>query len=269
MSKRINKKGKICLAMLAMIFVNSSFTPKDGNEEHIMTKIDKDYFNEELNKTSLITILPEELDELDYENLDNENENNYVQVLENNEDTLDLSKLSLKEIYELGEDKVDEYYNTYGYTEAINYVLEHYNLTEEEFKVLCAIVMAEANPTYTDTYAVINTMYNRTKSKSSINFVQAFDLDGHSLYCQAITPNQFIVYENGNYKTFYGTLEGERFRAILDFLISEKPIHNYLNFLSNILDVPNSVQFVEGGNKYFSLLTEQDRVSEDKVSLKQ
>ena len=98
--KKINNKGKICLAMLAMMFVNSSFTPKQGNKEHIITKIDKDYFNEELD-TTLITVLPEELDEVEFEDLDNEEINNYVEVVNDNEDTLDLSKLSLKEIYEL------------------------------------------------------------------------------------------------------------------------------------------------------------------------
>ena len=68
--------------------------------------------------------------------------------------------------------KLDSYTSAITKEDKIKYILEKYNLTNEQFKILSAIVLSEAQAnSYDDAYAVINTIYNRIHSKNcfSIN----------------------------------------------------------------------------------------------------
>lgn len=149
-------------------------------------------------------------------------------------------------------------------------ILEMYNLTEEEFDVICAIAMTEAKTdSYEDTYAVINTIYNRTISKTWIDWisdVHGKDV-GRSLYYQAITPGQFVVYENGRYKMNLGVRDGESYQAVIDFLLTKELKHDYLSFKSSDTDLRVYEQFVVGGNKYHNSMPEEDRVIDDEITL--
>lgn len=136
-------------------------------------------------------------------------------------------------------------------------ILEDYNLSEEEFSVLCAIVMAEAKTnSYNDSYAVINTIYNRTKSIRWSSYVE----NGDNLYSQATFPGQFVVYENGSYLKYLGCEDGDSYQAIIDFLLTEDLAHEYLSFVSKDGDKYGKEQFVEGGNLYYNKMEEDDKV---------
>lgn len=149
------------------------------------------------------------------------------------------------------------------------YILECFNLTQEEFNVVCAIVMAEAKyQSYEDAYSVINTMYNRTISKKWNRWVSSWRNDetgeiGRSLYIQATQSGQFVVYESGRYEKYLGAKEGEAYQAIIDFLYTLEIKHNFLCFRSAKTEVEGSTQFVEGGNNYFDELTDDDRIEID------
>ena len=123
--------------------------------------------------------------------------------------------------------------------------------------------MAEGNRTYEEAYCVSNTIYNRIHSISSINYVNAvFGMNvGKSLFYQAVCPDQFVVYQNGRYYEFYNVLSGPVFRGIIDMLISEIPRHNYLQFLANETNAQGEI-FTDRGNKYFTVLQENDRLVE-------
>lgn len=142
----------------------------------------------------------------------------------------------------------------------INYILENYGLTNEQFRVLSAIVLSEAETnSYEDAYAVINTIYNRTHSK---NWVRSVDNTfgkgkGENLYYQAISPNQFVVYQHGSYKRH---LNSDNIDAIIDFLYSEEIMHNYLSFRSHNTYVENYETFSNNGNKYFNGIKEENRI---------
>ena len=85
----------------------------------------------------------------------------------------------------------------------LNYILKKYNLTSEQFSILCGIVLSEAEGnSYEDAYAVINTIYNRTHAKNWVRSVNNYfgKGNGTSLYYQAISPRQFTVYSSGSYK---------------------------------------------------------------------
>ena len=149
----------------------------------------------------------------------------------------------------------------------IENICSEFNLTEEEFNVVCAIVLAESKAnSYDDAYAVINTIYNRTISNRWVTYISSlYDVTnaGESLYYQAITPGQFVIYENGRYKEFLGVREGEGFNAIIDFLTTKKIVHDYLFFRSSDTEVSVFEQFTESGNKYFDVIEENDRIQSD------
>ncbi|MBE6140382.1 MAG: hypothetical protein E7172_02475 [Firmicutes bacterium] len=149
------------------------------------------------------------------------------------------------------------------------FILEKYNLTEEEFQILKAIVLAEAKAnSYEDAYAVINTIYNRTQSKRWISFVENVlkETDGTSLYYQAICPSQFVVYENGRYKKFLEDETSVGYEAIIDFLTTNEPMHNYLSFYASFGSKEGRVQYVTGGNLYYNELPDWD-IYEPEVTL--
>ncbi len=143
------------------------------------------------------------------------------------------------------------------------YILEKYNLTNEQFNILVAVVLTEAESnSYEDAYAVINTIYNRTHSKSWVRSVSnRFGKGkGSSLYYQVIHPNQFTVYQSGSYKRNLNNRKSVGYNAIIDFLYSEKIMHNYLSFRSHSSKVSNYEMFSERGNKYFNELKSESRI---------
>ena len=245
-------KGKLCVLMVATILLNASFNMPKEATHHTITKIDK-HIEEPVKENT--EKLPNDVVELPNEELMPE------------PTSIDLENIDIKELYNLDSDTINKYYENYGYEKAIDYICEHYNITFEQFKVLCAIIMAEGNPDvtyeYKENYAVTSILYNRIHSISSINFVDAFNYyDGHNIFYQAICPNQFEVYQNGNYLKCFGILSGDGFRGIIDMLISERPMHNYLEYRfseSNIL----GETFTPGGNIYFHTLAEEDRYELD------
>lgn len=158
---------------------------------------------------------------------------------------------------------VDSYTTVITQEDKIKVILEKYDLTKDQFNVLCAIVLSEAEgSSYEDAYAVINTIYNRTHSKNWVKSVSNYfgEGKGNNLYYQAISPNQFVVYEHGTYKKNLNNTKSIGYEAIIDFLYTENIIHNYLSFRSHNIKVKDSVAFSENGNNYFNPIKESNRV---------
>ena len=166
------------------------------------------------------------------------------------------------------QEKIEDVYVESTNEEKEGFILERFNLTQEEFDVVAAIAMAEAKyNSYEDTYNVINTIYNRTISKKWNRWVSSWRNDetgeiGRSLYIQATQKGQFVVYENKRYEQYLGVKEGDPYQAVIDFLYTLDG-HRYLCFRSANTDVEGATQLVEGGNKYFDVLTEEDRVDKE------
>lgn len=158
---------------------------------------------------------------------------------------------------------LDTYTNVLSREDKIDSILERYNLSENEFEVLCAIVLTEADKnSYEDTYAVINTIYNRTHSKNWVRTInnRFGNNKGRSLYYQAIAPRQFVVYEHGSYKKNLNNTKSIGYSAIIDFLYTEDIMHNYLSFRANNIKVKNSQAFSKKGNNYFNVLIDSNRI---------
>lgn len=166
--------------------------------------------------------------------------------------------------YDRKDDIVKEEIKEISNEEKIDIILERFNLTEEEFNVVCAIAMTEAkSDSYEDAYAVINTIYNRTISNSWIQEINKLHTEdvGNSLYYQAIHPNQFVVYQDGYYLRNLDVREGISFQAVIDFLYTRESKHDYLSFRSADTELNFEYeQFTTNGNKYFNLIREDDRV---------
>lgn len=250
-------KGKLCLLMVATMILNTSFSiPKEATQ-YTVKKIEK---NIEYSLEENVNKLPDDTLELPQFEASPE---------PTNEDFLE--NISIPDLYSLDEATINYYYETYGYEKAISYICERYNITLEQFKVICAIIMAEGNPDvtyqYKENYAITNILYNRIHSISSINFVDAFNYyDGRNIFYQAICPNQFEVYQNGNYLEYFGILSGDGFRGIIDMLISERSMHNYLEYRFANSNVSGE-SFTPGGNIYFHTLTKTDKYIEEKSAI--
>ena len=170
-----------------------------------------------------------------------------------------LDTLPITEIYEFPEETINYYYEKYGYSEAINYICEKYNWSNDQFRTVCAIALAEASSDYIDGYWVVNTMYNRTIAQ---NWVRAH---GTNMYDQAIAPGQFVVYETGSYYSLYNNLESQvtdpAFRGIIDFLVTGISKHDYLSFKANNYEGLTVFEYsCSNGNRYHNLLTLENRI---------
>ena len=161
--------------------------------------------------------------------------------------------------------------------ETINYILDKYNITYEQFNTVVAITRAESDATYDDAYAVINTMGNRLESEAwrytakycyytedeNHNKIRLV-LDGTNIYDIATSPNQFIVYENGRYKEYLNITEGPVFNAVVDYLTTRERMHNYTYFLAHGVTTPEpSESFSNLGNNYYHVQPEDDRIYEE------
>ena len=166
--------------------------------------------------------------------------------------TISSSKVYYSSADSLGEDEMT-------YEEKIESILELFDLTYEELDVCCAIAVAEAccdGYDYEEAHHVINTAYNRICSEAWISSC------GASLYEQMTAPGQFVVYENGSYLKYLGRDDLPGYQAVVDFLSGTSDIlhHSFLSFRSNDSVVEGSTLLVEEGNRYFNLLTEEDKI---------
>lgn len=145
--------------------------------------------------------------------------------------------------------------------EKIAIILEKYDLTLEELNVCAAISIAEAcgeGMNYAEAQNVINTAYNRIISAKWVDYL------GDNLYEQMTASGQFIVYESGAYKKYLGKTDLPGYQAVIDFLSNTSKLnaHNYLSFCANSGSFNGKVELVEGGNLYFDVLTEEDRLND-------
>jgi len=151
----------------------------------------------------------------------------------------------------------------------INNILDNYDLTQEQFDIICAIVMAEAkSESYVDGYAVINCMYNRCVSKLWNDYISNLygDNAGSDLYMQATASGQFVVYEEGLYEKFLGVKEGQVIDAVIDFLTTKNIMHYYLSYRSADTSLDEYEQFTPNGNKFFDYMLEEDRMITEEES---
>lgn len=191
-----------------------------------------------------------------------------------NDKELDINKLKeLKQAIRNKEITIDNI-NSFSMDEIIDFICKKYNLERYQFNTIASTVYHETwSNNYDDCYRVINTIYNRTKSKKWVNYISTLTgpdgkkLDGNSMYAQVIAKSQFngcvdktgsdfdellseVIYDGT--KPFETTLA-----AIFNFLISEECVHSYLSFKGK--DYPiDADKFTDYGNKYHELMQESD-----------
>lgn len=142
------------------------------------------------------------------------------------------------------------------YEEKMLIIMLREGLTYEELDTLCACVVTECgNNDYDEAYRVASVINNRINSNK---FVSAY---GESLYDQLTAPGQFQVYRSGAYQRYLGCTYMERYRAAIDAFYTGVSSIEYLSFRSSDYQSSEAVQYVSGGNNYFTPLTEDDRVT--------
>lgn len=119
-----------------------------------------------------------------------------------------------------------------------------YELSDEDFELLCAIVSAESDKSYDDALAVITTILNRCEDDSWVAS------HGADPVAQATAPNQFVVYQHGSYERYMnGKAPDEVVEAVKDALAGVRN-HEYLSFRSNSTTSYSDNMITSTGNRY-------------------
>ena len=119
-----------------------------------------------------------------------------------------------------------------------------YEVSDEDFELLCAIVAAESDKSYDDSLAVITTILNRCESP---NWIRSHGTDP---VAQATAPNQFVVYQHGSYKKYMdGNVPNTVKEAVMDALAGVRN-HDYLSFRSNSTTSYSNNMITPTGNRY-------------------
>lgn len=119
-----------------------------------------------------------------------------------------------------------------------------YNLSAEDYDLICSIVAAESDQGYDDALAVASTILNRCETS---NWVAAH---GTSPVAQATAPNQFVVYQHGAYKRYTnGNAPDTVKTAVMDALNGVRN-HDYLSFRSNGSTGYSNNMISSTGNRY-------------------
>ena len=119
-----------------------------------------------------------------------------------------------------------------------------YELCDEDFELLCAIVSAESDKTYDDALAVITTILNRCETS---NWIASH---GRDPIAQATAPNQFVVYQHGSYEGYMnGKAPDTVVQAVTDALAGVRN-HNYCSFRSNGSTGYSNNMISSTGNRY-------------------
>lgn len=142
--------------------------------------------------------------------------------------------------------------------EKINWILNYWHLTMEEFNILKATCRHEGGDAYIEGYSVINNVFNRTNSRK-----WAPNENQRNLYNQIIRPSQYSSYLNNYYLQYLDLTpeESPAVQAIIDFLYQEKPIimHSYRNF--HATDDPGT--FTYRGDYFYNEMPIEDYLTYD------
>lgn len=125
-----------------------------------------------------------------------------------------------------------------------------YNLTPEEYDLLCSIVAAESDHSYDDALGVVTTILNRCEDPNWINFVEiGYHMENNPIN-QATCPHQFVVYQHGlNQRFLNGNAPESVQKAVMDALAGVRN-HDYLSFRSNDSTGYSWNMITDTGNRY-------------------
>ena len=127
---------------------------------------------------------------------------------------------------------------------------KNYDLSEDEFNVVVAVVAGEFGSDLNDALGVVSVILNRCDSSTWVNWA------GNTPYKQVIKGGQFEVYFKGYYKSYmpggkhYG---GSKYQvakqAVIDGFNGIRN-NNYLGFRSWLSTGYSSKYIISGGNRY-------------------
>ncbi len=138
--------------------------------------------------------------------------------------------------------------NNYTYKSVGNFKVTNnnkkYNLSSEEYNVLCAIVAAECDKSSDDALAVISVILNRCENSAWINS------HGTSPYKQATAKNQFVVFQEGYYKKYLGDNCPKNVKQAVSDACNGIRNNKFLSFRSNSSTGYSNNLITTSGNRY-------------------
>ena len=138
--------------------------------------------------------------------------------------------------------------NNYTYKSVGNFKVttdnKKYNMSSEEYNVLCAIVAAECDKSSDDALAVISVILNRCENSAWINS------HGTSPYKQATAKNQFVVFQEGYYKKYLGDNCPKNVKQAVSDACNGIRNNKFLSFRSNSSTGYSNNLITTSGNRY-------------------
>ena len=250
MSRKVSNLIVIVSQLLIVgLFFVTSFNDEIIIEKHVST-IHNDNLNKIANSISLLfeeeeipvldDILINEVEELPSIEQINDNKNDTVKevIIEKN------SSVPLKSA------DVNKYINNESMGFKVTDDNKEYELTEDEFNVVVAVVAGEFGKDLNDALGVVSVILNRCDSKVWASWA------GKTPYTQVIKKGQFEVYQKGYYLSYmpggnkYGSSKYEIAKqAVMDGLNGIRN-NEYLGFRAWYLSNYSNKYIVSGGNRY-------------------
>ncbi len=160
--------------------------------------------------------------------------------------------------------KIIEYTNSNEYK--IAKACKNYNLTRDQFEIICGIVLHEAQAySYVDAYGVINTLVNRIYCSRWVNQVNRSQGagKGNNIFNQVIQRGQFSVYANKTYTKYLYADPSVQIgkQAVIDVLSADvyPRVHNCTQFRWNAYG--RGIHLSNRGNWYISPIASYEYTS--------
>lgn len=155
---------------------------------------------------------------------------------------VELSLLQLKESDPTLEEKID-------------YILNEFELTWDQFITIAAVVRQEAGPSYDEGYNVISNIFLRTIDGGYAKYLTP----AKCFFAQTTRDGQYVAYGKRHYVKHLSYIEDtDTYLAVIDFFCSAdengqlKPSHDYLYFGAYGTTGREDAVRLSGANEYFN-----------------
>ena len=228
----------------------------EDNNIHEESKIDEDNNIDNENNTHEENSVPNEINP----STDSEEETNEIEPsIPNVDDGIVFNDWGLPITYLVLDESV-----LVSNEEKIAWILEHFNLTLEQFNIIKATCRHEGGPKYFDGFTIINNIYDRT-----ISYLWSPKEEQQNLFYQTTRSGQYNSYFKGYYKQFLDLTPEEcpAVQAVIDFLYYQSTgcpviVHPFLNFSK-----ASGYQFTETDIRFRNPIKEDDYITRNFICI--
>ena len=249
MSRKVSNLIVIVSQLLIVgLFFVTSFNDEIIIEKHVST-IHNDNLNKIANSVSLL-FEEEEIPVLDEFLINEVEELPSIEQINEKEAVVEENTVEENVSAPLKSADVNKYINNEAMGFKVTDDNKEYELTDDEFNVVVAVVAGEFDKNINDALGVVSVILNRCDSKVWSSWA------GKTPYTQVIKKGQFEVYQKGYYLSYmpggskYGSSKYEIAKQAVTDGLNGIRNNEYLGFRAWYLSNYSSKYIVSGGNRY-------------------